>query len=202
MLTRRWTAICSLLLLAARPVPVCAAVTEDMFQVRDTSDLVGLCSAGQADPLYVAAIHFCQGFGSGAYGVASEYEAARSRARMFCPPGADRRPLPVRPVPMPRRRSREGEPPMKRLGMALVAAGGLALSGCADLTNTQQRAVTGTGIGAAGGAVLGAIGGNAGLGALAGAGAGLAGGLIFDNVKKSEAQSYRSGYAAGYRAPR
>ncbi len=92
MLTRRWTAICSLLLLAAQTGTGRAAVTEDMFQVRDTSDLVGLCSAGQADPLYVAAIHFCQGFGSGAYGVASEYEAARSRARMFCPPSADRRP--------------------------------------------------------------------------------------------------------------
>ena len=34
---------------------------------------------------------------------------------------------------------------MKRFGMALVVAGSLALSGCADLTNTQQRAVTGTG---------------------------------------------------------
>ena len=81
-----------LLLSAALPVTGHAAVTEDMFQMRNTSDLVGLCSAGQADPLYVAAIHFCQGFGSGAYGVSSEYEAARSRARMFCPPSADRRP--------------------------------------------------------------------------------------------------------------
>ena len=89
---RRWTAICSLLFLAVQPGTGHAAVTEDMFQMRDTSDLVGLCSAGQADPLYVAAVHFCQGFGSGAYSVASEYEAAQSRTRMFCPPGADRRP--------------------------------------------------------------------------------------------------------------
>ena len=35
------------------------------------------------------------------------------------------------------------------------------LSGCAGMSDTQQRALTGTGIGAAGGAVLGAIGGNA-----------------------------------------
>ncbi len=69
-----------------------AAVTEDMFQLRNTSDLVSLCSAGQTDPLYVAAIHFCQGFGSGAYDVASGYQAARSRARLFCPPSVEHRP--------------------------------------------------------------------------------------------------------------
>jgi hypothetical protein len=61
----------------------------------------------------------------------------------------------------------------------------LVLTGCSGLSDTQQRALTGTGIGAAGGAVLGAIGGNAGLGAVAGAAAGLAGGLIYDSVKKS-----------------
>ncbi len=92
MKIRHWTAACSLLLLTAQAEVARAAVTEDMFKLRNTSDLVGLCGAGPADPLYVAAIHFCQGFGSGAYGVASEYEAARRRARMFCPPSADRRP--------------------------------------------------------------------------------------------------------------
>ena len=91
-MSRRRTTACLLLLLIMQPGTGRAAVTEDMFQMRDTSDLVGLCSAGQGDPLYVAAIHFCQGFGSGAYGVASEYEGARSRARLFCPPSADRRP--------------------------------------------------------------------------------------------------------------
>jgi hypothetical protein len=73
----------------------------------------------------------------------------------------------------------------------------LALTGCTGLSDTQQRALTGTGIGAAGGAVLGAIGGNAGLGAVAGAAAGLAGGLIYDKVKKDEQASYNQGYAAG-----
>jgi uncharacterized protein YcfJ len=73
----------------------------------------------------------------------------------------------------------------------------IGLAGCSDMSATQQRAVTGTGIGAAGGAILGAIGGNAGLGALAGAGAGLAGGLIYDSVKKNEAASYQQGYSAG-----
>lgn len=91
---------------------------------------------------------------------------------------------------------------MRSTGKILVVAGSLALSACSGLDNTQQRALTGTGIGAAGGAVLGAIGGNAGLGALAGAGAGLAGGLIFDHVKKTDAQEYRNGYSAGYHSRR
>lgn len=84
---------------------------------------------------------------------------------------------------------------LKTLLMVVVASG--SLTACSGLDNTQQRAVTGTGIGAAGGAVLGAIGGNAGLGALVGAGAGLAGGLIYNNVKEDEHASYNRGYSAG-----
>lgn len=76
----------------------------------------------------------------------------------------------------------------------------LAVTGCSNMNATEQRALTGTGIGAAGGAVLGAIGGNAGLGAVAGAAAGLAGGLIYDQVKKNEQASYNQGYAAGKRS--
>lgn len=73
----------------------------------------------------------------------------------------------------------------------------LALSGCAGMSDTQQRAMSGTAIGAGGGAILGAIGGNAGLGAAAGAAAGLAGGLIYDRTKKNEQTAYDQGYAAG-----
>jgi len=71
------------------------------------------------------------------------------------------------------------------------------LAACANMTATEQRALSGSAIGAAGGAVIGAIAGNAGLGAVAGAGAGLAGGLIIDAVKKNEADAYRRGYSAG-----
>ena len=48
----------------------------------------------------------------------------------------------------------------------LVAALGMSvlLAGCAGMSDTQQRALTGTGIGAAGGAVVGAKAGNAALG--------------------------------------
>ena len=56
---------------------------------------------------------------------------------------------------------------MKQL--LVLAAITVPLAACADMTPTQQRALTGTAIGAGGGAVLGAIGGNAGLGAAAGA---------------------------------
>jgi hypothetical protein len=70
------------------------------------------------------------------------------------------------------------------------------LGGCAGMSDTQQRALTGTTGGAAAGAVLGAIGGNAGLGAAAGAAAGLAGGLLYDRHKKTEEAAYQQGYAA------
>lgn len=83
----------------------------------------------------------------------------------------------------------------KLVAIALVTA--LPLSGCADLSPTQQRALTGTGIGAAGGAVIGALAGNAGLGAGIGAAAGLGGGLLVDQAKRSQAAAYRAGYASG-----
>jgi uncharacterized protein YcfJ len=82
-----------------------------------------------------------------------------------------------------------------KLPMALVIC--VAVAGCSDMNNTQQRALSGTAIGAGAGAILGAIGGNAGLGAIAGAGAGLAGGLIYDKVKNNEQTAYRQGYSAG-----
>lgn len=84
---------------------------------------------------------------------------------------------------------------MQKLSLALAL--GLALAGCADMSPTQQRALTGTGIGAAGGAIIGAMAGNAGLGAAIGAGAGLAGGLTVDQVRRNEAAAYQRGVASG-----
>ena len=46
---------------------------------------------------------------------------------------------------------------MRKIAIALALL--LPVVGCADLTPTQQRAMTGTGIGAAGGAVIEAVGG-------------------------------------------
>jgi len=84
---------------------------------------------------------------------------------------------------------------MKKL--LLLAAVALPVVACADMTPTQQRALTGTAIGAGGGAVIGAIGGNAGLGAAAGAGAGLLGGLLVDRSRQAQDAAFQQGFAAG-----
>jgi len=81
--------------------------------------------------------------------------------------------------------------------LLLLAAAGVLLAGCADMTPTQQRALTGTAIGAGGGAIIGAIGGNAGFGAAAGAGAGLLGGLLVDQSRQAQDNAFRQGFAAG-----
>ena len=67
----------------------------------------------------------------------------------------------------------------------ILAALTLPVIACADMTPTQQRAVSGTAIGAGGDAVIGAIAGNAGLGAGIGAGAGLLGGLLVDRPRQA-----------------
>jgi hypothetical protein len=84
---------------------------------------------------------------------------------------------------------------MKKLLWLTAVA--LPIAACADMTPTQQRALTGTAIGAGGGAVLGAIGGNAGLGAAAGAGAGLLGGLLVDRSRQAQDAAFQQGFAAG-----
>jgi hypothetical protein len=86
---------------------------------------------------------------------------------------------------------------MKRL--FLLAAFGLPVIACADMTPTQQRALTGTAAGAGVGAIFGAMGGNAGLGVVAGAGAGLIGGLVVDQSRRSQDRAFQEGYAAGRR---
>lgn len=79
------------------------------------------------------------------------------------------------------------------LALALV----VAVSGCSNMSATQQRTLSGGAIGAASGAVIGAIAGDAGLGAAAGAGAGLLGGYLYDQYDKEKQSAYRQGYEAG-----
>ena len=81
--------------------------------------------------------------------------------------------------------------------LLLLAALALPIAACADMTPTQQRAVTGTAAGAGSGAIAGAIGGNAGLGAAAGAGAGLLGGLLFVQTRQAQDRAFQDGFAAG-----
>ena len=87
---------------------------------------------------------------------------------------------------------------MRKLALALGAT--VLLAGCAGMSDTQQRALTGTGMGAAGGAVIGAIAGNAGMGAAIGAGVGLAGGLLVDASKRNQQSAYQAGFASGQKS--
>jgi hypothetical protein len=66
---------------------------------------------------------------------------------------------------------------MKRLVALILVVAVFALVGCANMTPTQQRALSGGTVGAAGGAALGTItGGRPGLGAAVGGGVGEAAG--------------------------
>jgi hypothetical protein len=73
---------------------------------------------------------------------------------------------------------------MKKAVLAVAAMA--VLAGCTDLNDTQQRALTGTAIGAGTGLVVGGIAGDAGVGAAVGAGVGLLGGLLYDRQQKSQ----------------
>lgn len=89
---------------------------------------------------------------------------------------------------------------MKQVLIVILTVGALVTAGCTGMSDTQQRAGTGTLMGAAGGAAIGAIAGNAGMGAAIGAGVGLIGGLLVDQSKKSKERAYRDGYSAGQRS--
>lgn len=80
---------------------------------------------------------------------------------------------------------------MKRIIVIAIAV--LTLGGCAGMSDTQQRTVTGGMGGAATGAVIGAIAGNAGMGAAIGAAAGTVGGYLFGKHKEAEQRAYDQG---------
>jgi Glycine zipper len=82
---------------------------------------------------------------------------------------------------------------MNKITKILTTVLFISLTGCAGLSDTQQRGVTGGLGGAAGGAVIGAIAGNAGMGALIGGAAGSAGGFLFGKHKESEQRAYEQG---------
>jgi hypothetical protein len=92
---------------------------------------------------------------------------------------------------------------MKRfLISALAISATIDLTGCAGMSDTQQRAVTG-GLGSsAAGAAIGAMAGNAGLGAAIGAAAGTAGGFLYGKHKEAEQRAYQQGQRDALQAPR
>jgi len=69
------------------------------------------------------------------------------------------------------------------------------LAGCADMSQTQQRALTGTVGGAAAGGIIGAIAGNAGMGAAIGAGLGGTGGFLLGRHNEATQAAYERGRA-------
>ena len=88
-----------------------------------------------------------------------------------------------------------------RYGMRFLLAGlvvsTIVIGGCAGLSETEQRTLTGGAAGAAGGAVIGALAGNAGLGAAIGGGAGMAGGFLLGRHNEATNAAYQRGVAAG-----
>jgi osmotically inducible lipoprotein OsmB len=86
---------------------------------------------------------------------------------------------------------------MKRAGWFATAIAAVLLTGCAGMSDTQQRTLSGGAGGAAGGALIGALAGSTAWGAAIGGAAGLAGGYIWDQHKQSEQRAYQQGVAAG-----
>ena len=76
---------------------------------------------------------------------------------------------------------------MKRAVIVVGSVVTLLLSGCAGMTTTEQRTLSGAAIGAAGGAAVGALsGGRAGTGAAVGAAIGAGAGYIYDQNKRKD----------------
>ena len=76
---------------------------------------------------------------------------------------------------------------MKTRKQILVLCLVAGIAGCSNMSTTEQRSLSGAGIGAVGGALIsGLTGGHAGTGALIGAAAGAAGGYLYDKHEKSE----------------
>jgi osmotically inducible lipoprotein OsmB len=74
---------------------------------------------------------------------------------------------------------------MKMFGVVLVLVLGASMWGCAGMSATQQRLLSGAAIGTgAGAAIAAAAGGPVALGAAAGAAAGTVGGLVVDEMDK------------------
>jgi hypothetical protein len=91
---------------------------------------------------------------------------------------------------------------MRNVAIGFVVMVLIAVGGCAGMSETQQRTLTGGAAGAAGGAVIGAIAGNAGLGAAIGAGTGLLGGYLYGQYEDGKKDAYQQGVTAGYNQAR
>lgn len=79
---------------------------------------------------------------------------------------------------------------MKKILLVLSTSSLLGLSACTGMSDTQQRTLSGAGIGAAAGVGIGALtGGGLLWGAVGGAAVGAAGGYIYDQYEKDKAKA-------------
>jgi osmotically inducible lipoprotein OsmB len=74
---------------------------------------------------------------------------------------------------------------MQKTMLVLLAAMLFAFTGCANMTTTEQRVLSGGAIGAGSGIAIGSLAGAPAIGAAVGAGAGALGGLVYDQAQKS-----------------
>jgi osmotically inducible lipoprotein OsmB len=86
---------------------------------------------------------------------------------------------------------------LKRIVLAGLLVSIIVIGGCAGMSETQQRTLTGGAGGAAAGAVIGAIAGNAGMGAAIGGAAGLTGGFLLGKHEESRNAAFQQGVATG-----
>ena len=195
--------------------PQSRADTDDSFLVRNVLDIVTLCSVPKDDPLHTAAANFLprlrgrripllQGYDhrggtriknrSSACPILSLRGMRRFRLRRV---GSGPSPVQQRAgggdlvqvrdremaLPSLIRRAHEYETSIKFTSSCISGDRFDRLLGD---DSSQQRMMSGTGMGAAGGAVIGAMAGNAGLGAGIGAATGLLGGYLYDQHKQGE----------------
>jgi osmotically inducible lipoprotein OsmB len=71
-----------------------------------------------------------------------------------------------------------------KLALIVVLVATLTLGGCAGLSTTEQRVLSGGAIGASGGALIGWAAGSPAVGAAVGAGAGALGGYLYDRYQR------------------
>jgi len=86
---------------------------------------------------------------------------------------------------------------MKKLTIILILIVSLTVFGCAGMSDTQQRTLSGGAIGTGAGAIVGAIAGHTAWGAAIGAATGAAGGYLYDHYEKSKEAEYQNGHKAG-----
>ena len=70
----------------ALPVLAVAELTEKQFELKNTQDLIDLCTVAPDDPLYHQAVNFCHGYLVGAYQYYAAAAAGPNGVKLVCFP--------------------------------------------------------------------------------------------------------------------